>query len=321
MPSALRAILLVSLVLAGRCASPLGSAQEGQPPPPEVNARKFVILSDFNEVLYEHNAHERIAPASLTKMMTAIVAVRTVSLDLTVTIEESDLIGEATMGLVAGDQVTIEDLLYGLLMPSGNDAAMAIARAVGTQLGATDADTARQIFVDRMNETARLFQLRNTHYMNPHGLDQDGHYSTAYDQAIILRAALNYPQIRGCMQTLSRRVADRYDLYNGNQLLAEREDYIGGKTGLTDNCGYCLAGAARNAEGRMVIAVALDDDWSWFWDVSLLLDYGFALMAARGVPDWAPPSLVGTQLTQQPETTRPIQTAGAQPTPPLQGGP
>lgn len=321
MPAASRAILLVVVVLAGLFAGSHSSAQEGQPAPPEVNAQKYVIISDFNEVLYEHNAHERTAPASLTKMMTAIVAVRTVSLDLTVTIEESDLIGEATMGLVAGDQVTIGDLLYGLLMPSGNDAAMAIARAVGMELGATNADEARQLFVDRMNETVKLFQLRNTHYMNPHGLDQDGHYSSAYDQAIILRAALNYPQIRDCMQTLSRRVADRYDLYNGNQLLAERSDYIGGKTGLTDNCGYCLAGAARNEQGRMVIAVALQDDWSWFWDVSLLLDYGFELMEQRGIPAWAEPSLVGTQLSQQPETTRPIQTAGAQPTAPRQGGP
>ncbi len=302
MSRSLRAILLLSLVIAGLFAGQIGSARQGQPDPPYINAGRFVILSDFNEVLYEQGAHDRIAPASLTKMTTAIVAVRTVSLDTVVTIEESDLVGEATMGLVAGDQMTIGDLLYGLLLPSGNDAAMAIARGVGIELGATSSDQARQLFVAKMNETAGLFQLRDTHYMNPHGLDQENHFSSAYDLAIVLRAALIYPQIRDRMQTYSVRVGGRYDLYNGNQLLAERSDYLGGKTGLTDNCGFCLAGAARNDQGRMVIAVALNDDWSWYWDVSLLLDYGFELMEYRGIPSWADATLVGTQLGQVPET-------------------
>ncbi len=114
------------------------------------------MLSDFNEILYAQNPHERTPPASLTKMMTAIVAVRTADLNTVVTIEESDLVGEATMGLVAGDQLTIGDLLYGMLLPSGNDAAMAVARGVGLVLGGTTSDEARQIFVAKMNETAAL---------------------------------------------------------------------------------------------------------------------------------------------------------------------
>jgi len=301
-------LLLIGIVLVGVLAGQVGGAQE-QPVPPDINAGKFVVLSDFNEVLYAQNPHERTPPASLTKMMTAIVAVRTADLDTVVTIDESDLVGEATMGLVAGDQVTIGDLLYGMLLPSGNDAAMAVAKGVGIALGGTTSDEARELFVAKMNETAALLQLRDTHFMNPHGLDQYGHYSTAYDLAIILRTALNYPQIQDRMLTQAIRVGERYDLYNGNHLLTDRNDYLGGKTGLTDGCGFCLVGAARNDEGRMVIAVALNDDWSWYWDVGLLLDYGFELIEARDLPTWAEPTLVGTQLSQIPDSSSP-QTAG-----------
>ena len=316
-----RALLLILLILTGLLAGQIGGAQ-GEPEPPDINAGKFIVLSDYNEILYASNEHQRSPPASLTKMMTAIVAVRTVSLDTVVTINEDDLIGEATMGLVAGDQLTIGELLYGLLLPSGNDSAMAIARGVGLALGGTDNDTAMQLFVDRMNETAKLFQLRDTHFMNPHGLDQEHHFSSAYDMAIILRAALNYPQIRERMQTQAIRVGEIYDLFNGNDLVRDRTDYLGGKTGLTDGCGFCLAGAARNPEGRMVIAVVFDDDWSWFWDVSLLLDYGFELMDLRGVPAWAEPTLVGSQLTQQPDSASPgITASGDDRDPPPQGGP
>lgn len=268
------------------------------PPPPEINAEQFVVLNDFNQILYAREPHNRRGPASLTKMMTAIVAVRFGDLDKTVTVDPADLPGEASMGLSAGEVITIRDLMWGLLLPSGNDAAMAIAHGVGQQLGGDDQADCVQRFVAKMNEVAREYGLRDTHFMNPHGLDQPGHYSSPYDLAIILRAALNFPFIRTCMQTVARNVAGAYNLWNGNDLLVERNDIIGGKTGLTDNCGFCLTSAARQ-DGRMVIAVALGDDWSWFWDVSALLDYGFQLLDYYGVPDWAPPSLVGTQLNQE----------------------
>ncbi|MFW6076062.1 MAG: D-alanyl-D-alanine carboxypeptidase family protein, partial [Chloroflexota bacterium] len=294
-------LLLVIVLLAASFTSTNAQTatapDSGPPSPPAVNASNIVVLSDFNEVLYEQNAHERIPMASLTKLMTAIVVVEYADLNSTITIREDDLVGEATMGLLAGDDVTVGDLLYGLLLPSGNDAAMALARGVGAQLSGTSGEKARQVFYQYMNQMADYFQLRNTHFKNSHGLDEDGHYSSAYDVAILLRAALNYPEIRERMTTRAIRVGDRFDLYNGNQLLTDRSDYIGGKTGLTDGAGFCLAGAARQ-DGRMVIAVAMQDDWSWFWDVNLLLDYGFDLIDYNGVPDWAPESLIGTQLEQ-----------------------
>ena len=287
-------VLVLALVMAGQS---LESRAQDELQPPAVNAENIVILSDFNEVLYEQDAHERVPPASLTKMMTAVVAMRYGSLDMPVTVHAHDLVGEATMGLVEGDQLTLGDVLYGLLLPSGNDAAMAIARTVGWQAGDVTPEQSVERFVGLMNQTARELQLWNTHFMNPHGLDQDGHYSSAYDLAILLRSALNYPEIRERMQTVSIRVSDEYDLYNGNQLLQERSDVLGGKTGLTDGAGFCLAAAARQ-DGRMVVVVALRNDWSWFWDMDLLLDYGLELANSRGIPAWADPSLVGTQLLQ-----------------------
>ena len=234
-------------------------------------------------------------------MMTAIVAVRYGNLDMPVEINEADLVGEATMGLWAGEVVTLRGLLYGLLMPSGNDAAMAIARSIGWQKGDTSAEESVQRFVDLMNQTAREYQLRDTHFMNPHGLDEYGHYSTPFDLAIILRAALNYPVIREVMQTRAINI-DGHELWNGNRLFNVREDVIGGKTGFTDAAMFCLAGAATQ-DGRFVIAVVTRDDGdNWFSDVSNLLDFGLQKQRELGVPSFINPSLVGTQLQQTPGT-------------------
>lgn len=282
-----------------------------QPEEPLTSAENIIILSDFNEVLYERNARQRIPPASLTKLMTAIVAVRSASLDTPTIVDPHDLVGEATMGLVQGDEVVLGDLLYGLLILSGNDAAMAIARTVGWQEGDTNAEQSVERFVQMMNSTAREFGLRDTHFENPHGLDEPGHYSTAYDVAIMLRAALNYPEIRLRMTTPAIRVGDYYDLYSNNPLLRDRADYLGGKTGLTDGAGFCLAQAARR-DGRMVIAVVMRDDWNWWTDIDLLLDYGLELAHQRGVPAYASPDMIGSQLDQprpanllNPETDEP----------------
>lgn len=288
-------ILIVAILLGGIVlpAAPAKARMEE----PLTNAQNLIILSDFNEVLYERNSRERIPLASLTKLMTAIVVMRNADLDTRTRIVEHDMIGEATMGLVYDDELTLGDLLYGLLIPSGNDAAMAIARTVGWQQGDATPEQSVQRFVQLMNDTAREIGLRDTHFMNPHGLDQDNHYSTAYDVAIMLREALNYPELRTRMTTPAIRVGPYYDLYSNNPLLQERSDYLGGKTGLTDGAGFCLAQAARR-DGRMVIAVVMRDDWNWWTDVDALLDYGLYLAHERGVPSYATPDLVGSQLDQ-----------------------
>jgi serine-type D-Ala-D-Ala carboxypeptidase (penicillin-binding protein 5/6) len=291
---------MLVVLLASVVAHAPRQAQAEAPVPPTIWAENAVIISDFNEILFAQNAHHRTAPASTTKMMTAIVAVRHGNLDMEVLIDESDIVGEASMGLWSGEVVTLRGLLYGLLLPSGNDAAHAIARTIGWRADTTSPEEAVQNFVDMMNETTREFQLRNTHFMNPHGLDEWGHYSTPFDLAIILRAALNYPIIREIMQTRSVHV-DGHDLWNGNRLHGIRDDVIGGKTGYTEDAMFCLAAAAWR-DGRFVIAVVTRDHGdTWFWDVSNLLDYGLELAIQRGVPPHANPARLGTQFTQVPD--------------------
>ena len=294
-------LLVLIVLLASVVAQSLPANAVEAPAPPEIAAENAVVISDFNEVLYDRNARQRTAMASTTKIMTAIVAVRYGNLDQEVLIDESDIVGEATMGLQAGETVKLRDLLYGLLLPSGNDAAHAIARSIGWKADTTDPEQAVDNFVALMNQTAREYQLRDTHFMNPHGLDEWGHYSTPFDLAIMLRAALNYEVIRDTMQTLSVN-AGGYELWNGNKLYGMRDDVIGGKTGYTEAANFCLAAAAvRN--GRFVIAVVTRDTGeSWFGDVSQLLDWGLIAADRKGVPQGVNASLIGTQFNQQPPT-------------------
>ncbi|MEX2314285.1 MAG: hypothetical protein WD628_01115, partial [Thermomicrobiales bacterium] len=253
--------------------------------------------------LYDRNAHTRTAMASTTKIMTAIVAARYGNLDQDVLIDESDIVGEATMGLWAGETVKLRDLLYGLLLPSGNDAAHAIARTIGWKPETASADEAVGNFVALMNQTAREYQLRDTHFMNPHGLDEWGHYSTPFDLAIMLRAALNYAVIRETMQTLSTN-AGGHELWNGNKLYGMRDDMIGGKTGYTEAANFCLT-AAAGRDGRFVIAVVTRDSGeNWFWDVSQLLDWGLIAADRQGIPKGADPTLIGTHFSQEVPTIR-----------------
>jgi D-alanyl-D-alanine carboxypeptidase (penicillin-binding protein 5/6) len=296
-------LLVVAVVLASFVAQSLPANAIDAPEPPAIAAENAIVISDFNEVLYDHNAHQRTAMASTTKIMTAIVAARYGNLEQEVLIDESDIVGEASMGLWAGETVTLRDLLYGLLLPSGNDAAHAIARTIGWKEGVTDPTQAVGNFVALMNQTAREYQLRDTHFMNPHGLDEWGHYSTPFDLAIMLRAALNYQVIRDTMQTLSVN-AGGHELWNGNRLYGMRDDVIGGKTGYTEAANFCLAAAAVR-DGRFVIAVVTRDSGeNWFWDVSQLLDWGLIAADRSGVPQGANAALIGTQFSQQPPTIR-----------------
>ena len=294
-------LLLAAILIAAVVAQGLPATAVDAPEPPAITAENAVVLSDFNEVLYNHNAHTRTAMASTTKIMTAIVAARYGNLEQEVLIDESDIVGEASMGLWAGETVTLRDLLYGLLLPSGNDAAHAIARTIGWKPETQTAEEAVGNFVALMNQTAREYQLRDTHFMNPHGLDEWGHYSTPFDLAIMLRAALNHQVIRDTMQTLSIN-AGGHELWNGNRLYGMRDDIIGGKTGYTEAANFCLAAAAlRN--GRFVIAVVTRDDGdNWFWDVSQLLDWGLIAADREGIPNGVNPNLIGTQFNQQTPT-------------------
>lgn len=253
---------------------------------PSVAATSWIIMdADSGKVLAEQASHERRAMASLTKLMTALVAVERGNLDQVVTITPGDVVGESSMGLVPGQRVTLRTLLYGLLLRSGNDAAMAIARAVG---GSPDQDSAlaRQQFVDWMNARAASLGMTDTQYMNPHGLDTDGHYSSAYDLALLARAVLNNPTLVIIFGTL-RYSAEGFTLQNTNQLLGSYPGLIGGKTGWTDNAGRCLVLVAERAGKREIVVLLHSTDDAWFADGAALLNAGWLLLDPITTPERA----------------------------------
>ena len=231
---------------------------------PEVTAQA-AIVSDVTsgQVLAEKNAHQRLAPASTTKIATALVALQRGQLEEQVTVHESALIGGARMGLSPGQVVTLEELLYGLLLRSGNDAAMAIAQHIG---GSVDG------FVEMMNQEARDLGLTDTHFANPHGLDAPDHYSSAYDLMVLARQALANPAFAEIVSTHEYTFRGRR-LSNRNELLGNYPGADGVKTGTTAGAGECLAASAtRNGHQVLVVVLGSQDRYG---DASILLDYYF----------------------------------------------
>lgn len=238
----------------------------------------ILINADTGEVLYENNADEERAIASTTKIMTALLTLEAGQLDRRFTVDSMAIRVEGTsMGLREGDIVTRRALCYGMLLPSGNDAANAAAVDVAGSMTA---------FAEKMNGKAAALGMTNTHFVNPSGLDADGHYSTARDMAVLTRAALKNEEFREICGLSSAALSfgnppSRRTLYNSNKLLARYEGCIGVKTGFTDNARRCLVSAAER-DGVTLIAVTLSaaDDWN---DHTRLLNYGFTAVTAREI--------------------------------------
>ena len=248
---------------------------------PTEASRAVVIVDDASgRVLYGDDEHVRLPMASTTKMMTALVALERGRLDqeIDVTIGAADLPGSSVMGLLVGDRLTLGDMLYGLLLPSGNDAALNIAWAIGGS---------EEGFVELMNQRAIALGLTDTHFVYSHGLDDPAHYSTAADLAQIARAALRNPTFARIVATKEHVVRGRlatYELENSNRLLG-RADVEGVKTGTTDLAGSCLVSAFRR-DGNRVIAVVLNASDIGRDEVAITLaDYAFDAFT------WARPTL------------------------------
>ena len=232
----------------------------------QVRAKAAILVdADYDEVLYEQNAHEKMYPASITKVMTALVALKYGNLEDTVTVGEESVITEAGASLCnikPGDTLTMEQLLYGLMLPSGNDAGASIAVHMAGSI---------EGFSDMMNREARALGATDTHFLNPHGLHDENHYTTAYDLYLIFNEAFRYPEFRtiigakeytasytdgeGNAKTQTWKNSNRY-------LTGERETpagltVLGGKTGTTQAAGYCLIMASEDPEGRDYISVVL----------------------------------------------------------------
>ncbi len=212
-----------------------------------------------NTFLYQKNGNGRAPMASTTKIMTALVAIEAGDIDRTVTITESDCgIEGSSIYLAPGEQLTLRELLYALLLQSANDAAVAIANAVAGSIEA---------FADLMNAKVAQLGLKDTHFMNPHGLDDPLHYTTACDLAMIAGVAMEHPTFREIVSCVKYNIPGKDNgirvLVNHNKLLRLYDDAIGIKTGFTKKSGRCLVGAAEQ-NGLTFITVTLDapDDWN-----------------------------------------------------------
>ena len=223
---------------------------------------------DDREVLYSKDVFERMYPASITKIMTALVAIKEGDLKSRVLVTDDAVITEpgATLcGIEPGDTLTLEQLLYGLMLPSGNDAGAAIAVHIAGSIEA---------FSDMMNEEAVRLGATGTHFVNPHGLNDPDHYTTAYDLYLIFNEALKYPVFRQIVGT----TAYTANYHNKNSepvsktwkgsnwfMTGERETpdglkVFGGKTGTTKAAGYCLIMASRDDSDKEYISVVLKAD-------------------------------------------------------------
>lgn len=245
---------------------------EGQP---STSARSAALYeARCGKVLMKKNADVPLPMASTTKIMTALVAIEGAPLDKTVEIPaEAVGIEGSSLYLTEGERLTVEELLYGLMLRSANDAACALAYATS---GSVEA------FVAEMNRRAEEMGLVNTHFENPHGLDAEGHYTTAYELARLAAEAMKNDTFRTVVSTKTRRIGEGEHvrvLTNHNKLLRLYDGAIGVKTGFTKRSGRCLVSAAER-DGVLLIAATIDapNDWA---DHTAMLDYGFATVECR----------------------------------------
>ncbi|MEA3338184.1 MAG: D-alanyl-D-alanine carboxypeptidase family protein [Chloroflexota bacterium] len=221
--------------------------QAGQRAPVLSAPSATLVDVDTGNVLLSINPDLSRPMASTTKIMTALLALERADLADRVVVPASALIGEASMGLFAGEILTVEDLLWGLLLNSGNDAAMVLAEHVA---GSEEA------FVVLMNERAASLGMFNTRFANPHGLDEPGHFSSAEDLWRMTQAALRYPKFREIVATQFHTVAG-HSLWSRNEMLGNVEGADGVKTGTTDLAGQCLVGSVTGPGGHQAVSVVL----------------------------------------------------------------
>ena len=233
---------------------------------PQLAAHSAILLdAATGQVLLAQNENERSLIASTTKIMTGYLVAENGDLQKSVVVPpEAVGVEGSSLYLKIGEELTREALLYGLMLQSGNDAAVALAADCA---GTVDA------FVRQMNDTAQELGLRNTRYANPHGLDDEAHYSTAHDLAVLTAHALKNDTFRSVVSSKYATFGTR-TFVNHNKLLWQYTDAIGVKTGFTKKAGRILVSAAERS-GRTLIAVTIHDSRDW-QDHAAMLDYGFS---------------------------------------------
>lgn len=262
-----KALVLLALLASAVALPGLAAAREVS-----TSAKACVVIdADSGRILLEHNAHQALPMASTTKVMTALLAIEKGNLaDTVVTGRNAFGVPGTSIYLDLGETLTLEQMLYGLMLQSGNDAAVAIAEHIGGTVND---------FCAMMTQRAQELGCESTVFLTPHGLPCDGHYTTARDLALIARQAMQYDTFRQIVSTQRATIPwqDRdYDrvLKNKNRLLAEYEGATGIKTGFTRAAGRCLVSSATR-EGMSVICVVLNCG-DWFDESARLMDLAFS---------------------------------------------
>ena len=238
-----------------------------------VSAGSAIVMDAHSEkVLWEKNAQSKSLIASTTKIMTALVVLENAELQDVVTVSaEAVGVEGSSMYLAAGEQLTVEDLLYGLMLLSGNDAAEALAYHISGSI---------EDFAALMNQKADILGLHNTRFANPHGLDSEDNYSNASDMARLAAYALNNEEFRNIVSSQSYSCGTRR-MTNHNKLLWDYEGAVGVKTGYTKKAGRILVGAAEQNGRRLItVTISAPDDWK---DHKSMLDLGFSKYTQREV--------------------------------------
>lgn len=264
-------LLELCLVLLVFFAAAAPQASAGAPNPPAVHAEAAALIDvQSGKMIMSLNGNKRMRIASLTKIMTAIVAIEKGNLSDKVKVGPKAFgVEGSSIYLKKGEEMSLQNLLYGLMLRSGNDAAVAIAEHVGGSLDG---------FVYLMNEEAKMIGMENSHFANPHGLDVKDHYSTANDMAKLTAYALQNPVFREIVKTKVKTVPNSYEQWdhkwrNKNKMLALYDGADGVKTGYTKLSRRCLSSSAtRNGQQLAVVTLNDSNDWA---DHQQLLDYGF----------------------------------------------
>ena len=243
------------------------------------NARSGLLVeTSSGNIIYEKNINERVSVASMTKMMGMILVMESledgkIRLDEKVkTSKNASDMGGSQIWLSEGEEMLVSDLIKGVMMASANDGIVSLAERIGGT---------EEKFVAMMNEKAKLLGLKNTNFVNPTGLDEEGHYSSAYDMSIIARELMKHEDIFKYTSVyedyLRKGTENEYWLVNTNKLIKTFQGADGLKTGMTDNAGYCMAVTAKR-NGMRLLAIVLGEENGKVrnQETAELLEYGFS---------------------------------------------
>lgn len=279
----MKKILILLLLL---ISIPLVKAEETEDLAP--NAKSAIMIeASTGEILFQKNKDEKLAPASMTKMMSMLLIMEEIENgnlkwnEMITTSEKASSMGGSQIFLKVGEKMTVEDLLKGVAIASGNDAVVALAERISGS---------EEQFVKRMNTRAQDLGLKNTNFINATGLTADNHYSSAYDMSLIAKELIKHEKILEFTSTyedyLRKDTKSPFWLVNTNRLVRFKEGVDGLKTGFTDEAGYCLTATMKKDNMRLITVVMKEENTSKrSADTTKMLDYGFNIYMVQTILD------------------------------------